>query len=62
MSKGHSKKVVMVNLITGTSLLFPSFNELLRYLGIDPKTQGGNSLIRQCLMKGTTYKDSYKIY
>ena len=33
LSKGSSKKVVLVNLNTNTSLLFQSFNQLLRYFG-----------------------------
>lgn len=62
LSKGSSRKVVMENFISGTFLLFPSFNELVRYFELDPIKQGGNSTIRQCLIKGTTYKNSYKFY
>lgn len=62
LSKGSSKKVVLVNLNTNTSLLFPSFNHLVRYFGLDPKTQEGNSPMRQCLIKGMIFKESYKLF
>jgi hypothetical protein len=62
LSKGSSKKVVLVNLNTNTSLLFPSFNHLVRYFGLNPKTQGGNSPMRQYLIKGINFKESYKLF
>lgn len=62
LSKGSSKKVVLVNLNTNTSLLFPSFNDLVRYFGLNPKTQGGKSPLRQCLIKGTIFKERYKLF
>ena len=62
LSKGSRKKVVLVNMNTNTSLLFQSFNQLIRYFGLDPSTQGGNSYIRQCLINEVIYNDCYKIY
>lgn len=62
LSKGSSKKVVLLNIETNNSLLFSSFNELLRYFKLDPQTQGGNSHLRQCLIKGLTYKECFRIF
>jgi hypothetical protein len=62
LCKGSSKKVVLLNINTNSSLLFSSFNQLVRFMDLDPKTQGGNSSLRQCLIKGIVYKDIYKIF
>nr|QKS32153.1 GIY-YIG endonuclease [Sphaerobolus stellatus] len=62
LSKGSSKKVVLFNLNTKTSLLFSSFNDLVRYFDLNPKTQGGNSPLRKCLLKGEPYKECFKIF
>ena len=62
LCKGSAKKVVLLNLNTNSSLLFSSFNPLVRYFDLDPKNQGGNSSLRQCLIKGIVYNKTYKIY
>jgi hypothetical protein len=62
LCKGSAKKVVLLNLNTYSSLLFSSFNQLVRFFDLDPKNQGGNSFLRQSLIKGIVYKETYKIY
>lgn len=61
LCKGSSKKVVLFNIKNNSSVLFSSFNNLVRFFKLDPQTQGGNSSLRQCLIKGTIYKEIYKI-
>jgi len=56
------KKVGLVDLNTNASLLFLSFNHLVWYFGLNLKTQGGNSPLRQCLIKKTLYNGCYKLY
>lgn len=58
---GSSNKIVLLNIKTNYSVLCLSFNNLVRYFELDPKTQGGNSSLRQCLIKGIVYKEIYKI-